>query len=769
MVTKIFRSFIPFLFILSGIFVAVIYLDGYAQKLSLEPFMVNIVADTATQTENIVHYVTDEIEASGNENILEADSIYKRACDLYRIEKYELAKKLFQQLSFKYENASIENKLGLIALKDGKYSMAQNHFKAAVEHDSTFQIAWINLAVASSRLHQNKRAETYYRKAKKLNPANPKPHYNLGLLLQGLGKWEQAAVELRNSIALSSGKEKALSLCYYGISLLNIGDTLLARDNFRKSIEYKPDYRLPRIHLALTNIDIEQRETELLKVYRLNTNSYYPNYYLGKMYAELNLPTKAEYHLRKALEINMKDEKIIEELTAFLIEQNRFDEAQLIISGFSVNDTLPQSYFQEARLASKKGAINDAIALYSLAIEKSDYDYPEAAVNQAILYKELNQTDNAIASYRAAIGMRENYATAYYNLALLYNDTGELETAKEFYKKAIQHDPKSSKSWYNLASIYETNGKTNEAIHAYKKAISAEPGYLKALSSLGVLYSKMGQYEIAIETYKNLLNKYPNYALAQYNLALAYSKNGQDDEAIETYEKVIEIDPENVKAKTNVGVLYAHKGDIDLAIKTFRNAVDEDVENPELRFNLALQYEKAGMYDEAAYQYTKAIQLNENYQKAYDNLINLYTERGDEANALVIKFNLMKRNPDGKIMYETAKELHDLNQYTHAISAYELAMENGAKKDWSTYWIGMVYMDMKEYDIAINYFKRVLELDDKHKFAYYRLGQVHELFGKPGEAKNYYQTLLELDPEFHIIYKNKEIAINIKQTKKNEG
>jgi len=750
MIRKVFKSFIPFLVLLTGIFILVIYLDLYAQQISVAPEIISIANTASVESEDIMQFELDEKEAIRAESQLQSDSLFQKAKTLYKAGDYRQSSHLFQQLNLIYNDAAIDNYLGLIALKENKLGVAQKHFQAAVNANPEFQTAHINLAVASSRMHQYRKAEEVYRKAIEINPANSKPYYNLGLLLQGLEQWVLAAAELEKSIELSSGDDKARSLCYYGISQLNVGDTIQARESFTKSIEYKPKYQLPRVYLALTSADINQREDELVKVYRLNKNSYYANYYLGKLYGERKQNSRAEYHLRKALEINPEDEKIIEELSAFLMQQERFDEAQLIIAGFSLHDTLPQTYFHEAKLASKKGFLDDAIKLYDLAIEKSGANYPKAALNQAVLYKQMKQTDKAIASYKAAIAMKEDYATAYYNLALLYNEIGNKHKTIESYQKAIEYDPNSSKSWYNLASIFEEQEKYTNAVGAYQKAIKADPKYLKALSALGVLYSKLNQYDKAIETYGVLVSYYPNYARGFYNMAVAYNKSQQIDKAIEAYAKVIAIDPQNIKAKKNVGVLYARQGNIDMAIKIFEDAVDEDLQNPELRLNLGIQYEKAEMFSQAAYQYTKSIQLDKDYKKAYDRLSGLYRKTNDLANSSIVRYKWLKQYPDGGKLYSVGKKLLKQGEFDYALSALELAGENGADANWTTYWTGMVYMKMSKYDVAIERFEEVIEKDPKHKFAFYRLGQTYELQGVNDKANVYYQHLLNLDPDFQI-------------------
>lgn len=756
MIKKIINSFIPYLFLLLGIFILVIYLDAYAKKVSDAPEVITIEKVTDINTEDIIQFEADDKNTNANESMLQNDTAFQKAVELYREKEYNEAGVLFEQLELIHKNPVIYQYLGLTALKQLRYTDAKDYFSTVIRLDSSYAAAYINLAVTSSKLRQHSNAETYYQQAIRLQPANDKSYYNLGLLYSKMEAWQKAISAFEKSIELSSGDDKAKGFCYRGIAQLSLRDTAAARESFRNSIEYRPQYQLPRIHLALTTPDIQTREDELLKVYRLNTNSYYANFYLGKLYADQNLFSKAEHHLRKALEINPADEEVMEALSAFLLDQQRFTEAELIIRGFSIHDTLPQTYFQQARMASKQDLNEDAAALYQLAIEKSGFDYPEAALNLALLYKEQNQPEKAIETYREATRMKPDYAIAYYNMALLHGDLGNIEEQIQNYKLAIKHDPYHSKSWYNLAQIYEEQENYAGAIEAYHKAIEAEPDYLKALSSLGIIYSQLEQFDKAIRTYLTLLSKYPNYSRARYNLGLAYSKTDQFEKAIEAYTKVIETDPGNIKARTNIGVMYVRTGNIDLAIKTFEDAVDMELENPELRFNLALQYEKADRLTDAIYQYTMAVQLDKTYDKAYEKLIELYEQNGESSKALIVRYERMKQNPDGDAIYQMGKTLLEANEYKHAIEAFQLSSEYGAKKDWTTYWTGMSYYDMNDIDKAISLFNEVIEMDDSHKFAYYRLGQMHDIKGQEQKANGFYAEVLRLDPDFKIVRKNQD-------------
>lgn len=751
MVKNIFKSFIPFLVVLIGIFISVVLLDNYAKSISEEPEVINLDNESVKAGEDILQFETDEIVRPSGKSAIYSDSIYLQGVSIYRNSRYEESKKIFELLELtKPREPVVLNYLGLIALKENRYSKAQTYFTQAISIDSAYFTSIVNLAVVSSKMHQFRKAEISYRQAIHIRPQNPKPYYNLGLLYSSNGQWQKAIDTFNRSIELSSGSAKAKSLCYTGIAQLNLGDTLDAKYSLDKAVEYKPDYQLPRIHLSFISADKNIRQRELTKVYKLNPNSYYANYYLGLLYKENKQLSMAEFHLRKALEINPDDEKIIEELSAFLISQDRMDEAKLVIAGFSLYDTLPQTYFHEARIASKKGDIEEAFSLYKLALKKSANDYPEVALNMAILYKQINQIEKSIEYYQLAALMKSDYSAAYYNLALLYAEIGQTDDAVKNYLLAIRYNSRSSKSWYNLASIYERDENFDKAIEAYTNAIHIEPDYLKALSSLGVLYSKNKQYDKAIETYQSLLSQFPDYARGYYNLGLAYSKTKQYEKAIDAYAHVIEIDPENTKAKTNIGVLYARTNNLELSIKTFEDASDFESNNAEIRYNLALQYEKANRIDDAIYQYSRAIQLNKKYAKAYRNLIKLYKNIGDVANANLIAFVRLTHYPNDMELYELGKQFRINGEYEMAIKSFELAQKSNNDSKWIKYWEGMTYADMQESRKAILCFEEVIQSDPKHKFAYYRLGQVYQEIGLNDKAQMNFDRVLSIDPDFKM-------------------
>lgn len=754
---KITESFIPFLLLLLGIFALVLFVDGYAEDSTQKVQLIYISPKSDIVNERLLEFETEEAEKTEQNKAVLADQQYKKAIELYQSRKYQKSKADFISLDLKYSsNVIVKNYLGLNSLKLNEYLQAELYFKNCIDIDSTYVGSMLNLGIVYTKLRQFNNAESIYKQSQIQNPNHSKSYLNLGMLFFKQGLWQKAIPEFENTIQLSSGALKAKAFCYLGITQLELGDTVNSQMNLNQAINHKPNYELARIYLSSTLADPIKKEQELLKIYQLNANSFNVNMHLAVLYENENRIQEADQHYKKAININSDEEQIIEKYTSFLIGQSRFDEAETILRGLSSVDTLPQSYYYKAKIASNKGELSESIKNYDIAIQKSKGNYPEAYVNKAILNKKKGQNIKAIGNYKKAIKYREEYPLAYYNLGLLYSEMDSNKAAIKYYKLALKYDAKSFKSWYNLGSIYKKQKRYKKAIKAFEEATKINTKYLKGRSALASVYSNSGQSKLAIQQYQTLLEQYPNYSKGWYNLGLLLRNDRQYDEAIKAYQSVIAIDPNHIKARINIGALYARNNNVSMAIKSFEEAADIDINNAEIRYNLALQYEKEKQYSNAINQYSKTIQIDKKYLKAYDKLMALYTTRKDEVNTNIILYRKLLLKPEGDTLYNIGKILHQHKQYKLAINAYRIAKKNGAKDHWCDYWTGKAYMDQKQYSKAEPFFKEALKIRKNHKFSLYRMGQINEITGDQKTAKSYYQKLLKADPKFKIIHKSKQ-------------
>jgi tetratricopeptide (TPR) repeat protein len=754
MIKPLYKSFIPYLLVLILILITVSIFDRHAERISMEPELITLEKEAAYTDDPFSWEGDNEVNRNADSPEME-DTLYEAVKLLFNQQEYRLADEkaaLLQQRGM--QSGDLYLLRGMIAVRLYEHQHAEAHFLSALQAEPRLNKARINLASLYRNMHRYKEAETMYQQALDADPNHPGIYYNLGLLYAETHQSAASLNAFREAAGRSSGERRSKALCQMGMVRLVQKDTIGARADLNEAILLHPRNELARLHLALTFHTNAEREEELIKIYKLNPGSFQANFYLGRLYTGSGQPSKAEFHYKKALEKLPNNEQVMQELGDLLIAQQRMEEAELVLSGFSVGDTLPQAYFYRAKIASREGDMAKATQLYRLAAEKSHNNYPEAYLNLAILYKEQKELKKAIHNYNKAIEVRPHYSLAHYNLALLYTEMDSTRQAIDAYRASIRFDPGAVKSWYNMGRIYDKLGDKPKAIEAYRNALAIQPDYTRAMLTLANAYLNLENYQTAIDAYLKLLDIYPNYSKAWFNLGLAYTREGMPERAIQAYEKLIRVDPEHVRARINLAILYSHNNTIEEAVSVLEDAMNIEMDNPNIRYNLALQLKKLDRHEEAIHQLNQVILLDQEHKRAYQQLLMIYNELGDDVNYEIVSFRNQLQFERDANFYETGKRLVELGQPALALEAFERELQDGNNRTWLLYWIGKANLDLHLLEEAMEWFNLALEQDPEHKFSLYRLGQAHEMQGEPARAEDYYASLLAMDQEFKIVHKS---------------
>ena len=621
------KSIIPFLVLLILLFGVSFFLRKIESQNENRAVTITLRNDPSlVHGTDIWQYETDNY-FDFNKSLLN-DLSYKEGQSHYKAGDYSSAHQSFLSLKVNYpDDPIVTNYLGLIALNSRDYRKASTYFKQILNRkEGNYAPALLNLGILAARQEKFNEAKDYYRKATSVDPLNPRPYYNLGLLEAKNDNWKVADSLFNKSASYSSGFLKAKSMYYRSKALLQLGNKTLAKRLIEEAINLKPDYLQARVQRSLLIGHLETRKTELNKVLRLYPNSAIVHYHLGKLHEDLGENKKASMYYSKALALGSNDSDIKDHILDFYLKSNQTTVAEELM--VSSTDTLsPRHDFFVAKLAYHKGDYPAALESYKTAFNKSNKQYVKPLVNMGIIYRKQGHMDSSLLMYKKALEIRNDYPAAYFNLAYAYNQLGKDSLAIYNYKNSLTFDPGNPKIWYNLGNTYKENDKKKEAIAAYKRAIAIDVDYKKALLQLGVVYSSMNNYKLAIETYDDILKICPRYTKAWYNLGIAYAKIGESNKAILALEQVIKFEPSHLKSLKKLGFLYAEVGNQLKAIASFNGALDQDLNDPDLRYFIALEYYKVGNLTEAMDAISKALSLNGNMRKAIELKNKILTQK----------------------------------------------------------------------------------------------------------------------------------------------
>jgi tetratricopeptide (TPR) repeat protein len=363
----------------------------------------------------------------------------------------------------------------------------------------------------------------WYQAAVAAAPANAAAHNNLGLVLHGQGKVEEAIACLRKVIALDPKLAAPHS---------NLGQVLVARGQldeaiacFKKAIEIAPTGAIGHYNLGRA-LHLKGQVEEAIACYHkvLALKPTYPEAHcnLGTVLVQKGQVEEAIACFRKAIALNPKLVEGHSNLGFALAGKGQVEEA--IACFKKVIELDPKDALDHHRLGNAllhKGKAEEAIASYHKAIALNP-KLVEAHIGLGNALHDKGQFDEAIACYKEALALNPKFAGVHYNLGKALKDKGKVEEAIACFRKAIVLDPTFANAHTILGNALRDNGQVEEAIACYKQAIALDPKLVLAHGGLGQVLLYKGRYAEARDAtsraFKLLPDKDPNRAFVSRQL-----------------------------------------------------------------------------------------------------------------------------------------------------------------------------------------------------------------------------------------------------------
>jgi tetratricopeptide (TPR) repeat protein len=200
-------------------------------------------------------------------------------------------------------------------------------------------------------------------------------------------------------------------------------------------------------------------------------------------------------------------------------------------------------------------------------------DYVEAQYSLGIMFQDMEQFDEAVKSYKAAIKLKPSFVEAINNLGIAFYKLRQPYNAMKCYEKALVLNPNFADAHNNIGIVLLELGQLEETVKSYKAALKIKPNFAEAHFNLGVVLQDLKRLDDAVISYKSAIVFQSDYADAHYNLGILYNDKGQLEMAIKSLEIVIIIKPENAEAHKYLGNTFQSNGQIDEAIKCYEKAL----------------------------------------------------------------------------------------------------------------------------------------------------------------------------------------------------
>jgi len=225
----------------------------------------------------------------------------------------------------------------------------------------------------------------------------------------------------------------------------------------------------------------------------------------------------------------------------------------LLISCTTKNVEEQKAQAEAARRLGEEYLIHGKFRIALKEFKKAESIYPDDPIlhdDIGLAFYYLGNQDQAILSFKKALGIKDDYTPARNNLGNAYAEKKEWDKAIEQYKivtsDLLYGTPQFPLS--NLGLAYYQKKEYGLSAQYYLKALDLKPDFVQALYGLARTYMAMDRVPDAIAKLEKAVAISPDWVVLYFELAGAYALNRDYTKAVSAYHKVVELDPNSTLA-----------------------------------------------------------------------------------------------------------------------------------------------------------------------------------------------------------------------------
>jgi len=190
-----------------------------------------------------------------------------------------------------------------------------------------------------------------------------------------------------------------------------------------------------------------------------------------------------------------------------------------------------------------------------VASMKFSADFSFGRYNLGNLYVAMNQPEEAIQNYLAAIKIDSLFYPAKVNLAMFYNQKGENGKAEVLLREVIQDHPEMHEIAYSLGLLLAEMKKYDQAAIYLEKAAMGMSEHARVHYNLGLLLQYLQRDNKAEQALLKALEIDPNSMEYLYALADFYLKRGKLQKARDIAQQMVVKHPDKPIGKELLGII----------------------------------------------------------------------------------------------------------------------------------------------------------------------------------------------------------------------
>ncbi len=374
-------------------------------------------------------------------------------------------------------------------LSNNQLDEAQKQYQHLAAADPENPEALVHISEIQRRQGKFEDALTTIHKARKLDPTSLEAGYNEGLLLDVLGRFDEATQTYAAMVDLTSHANGAYT----------------EEEKNNRSIFLE---RLGAIYLEQNKSD--QAVAAYQKMIDMGGDSSLRGYQ-GQVdaYRSAKQFDKAIEVSRKAVEVNPKNRELKLLLAGELADLDKADEGLSMAKGLLNNSAEDRVVW---------------IAMGQIDVRLRRWKDAEDAFNKAEPLTTKKEDRTYLLFLRGELAERQKH----------------YEPAEQLFRQALDLDPANAMTLNYLGYMLADKGmRLPEALKLIRKAVDLEPGNGAYLDSLGWVYFKMGEYELAEDNLRQAVERDQADPTVHEHMGDLYEKTGRIRQAAEQWQLAV--------------------------------------------------------------------------------------------------------------------------------------------------------------------------------------------------------------------------------------
>lgn len=533
-----------------------------------------------------------------------------------------------------------------------------------------------------------------------------------------------------------------------GLLYLAQNDREKALASFEKANSIKPHSRelLGWYADALVRAQRSGEAETLMRDMIASDKTWGPGYdFLFVLYSRQNDKAKAEAVLRSRVAADGSNPVALQNLSGYLLSQNRYDEAEAVMKRVIGNKDFKGGHEMLGDFYMRAKKYDLALSQYQDGVKedsKNVLQYQQRIVNT---YQLTGRGADALKLSKtlATDNPKNASASEMYAALLLQSGSGaDASKALNELKTLVSNNPNDGALHFQLARSYfssrQPDKALSESLEALSDEIKAKPVrplvIVGARALAGRIYEDRGDHAKALDQADAILSSDPRNPEARFLRDRALVGTNQLDKAQADLETLVQEYPTMNDAHLQLASIYIATHQLEKATGEFQKVMSANPPDPRGAVGLQVVKFAQGKIEDAIAGMRDLVQKNPEATGYRQQLAGFEATAGAES---------AKNNPQASGKY-----------FQSAIDDYKELLKTDSKSAETWLRLGVLQRQLGQLDEALTSFTKASEADPRNVNVLLNEGMLQEATGKKAEAAATYNRILGYDPENPLALNN---------------